>query len=355
MIDEEKPLCSVEGCEKRAHCRGWCKKHYSRVKRHGDPLVAKTKRYVDKNCSVEGCSGQIRGNGLCNAHLRRLQKYGTPEGNGKPLRSDAGKCSPCKVKGCTENSRAKSLCIKHYSNFRKHETYEAPERIYTTKEYVGRPKNAPICEINGCTNKVCRFPKSMPVEESKSLLTKVCSTHYQRWKKLGTFNEDEPVSQKHKKIIEPPGVRDSDEIASRFFRLCGSCDTEKPLTEFSKYDKGYYGRTSWCSSCISASGHKRRVAIRSGKYDKKVTKATLIKLLGLTCPYCNVTMVTKSTTGKKYDPRLATYEHVVPISKGGSHTFDNVVLCCWQCNSRKNAASLREFEDKVRKNVAREK
>lgn len=35
-------VCSVEGCEKPHSCRGWCRKHYSRWKRHGDPLGGTT-------------------------------------------------------------------------------------------------------------------------------------------------------------------------------------------------------------------------------------------------------------------------------------------------------------------------
>lgn len=32
-------LCSLEDCD-RVHCaRGWCRKHYERWKRHGDPLI----------------------------------------------------------------------------------------------------------------------------------------------------------------------------------------------------------------------------------------------------------------------------------------------------------------------------
>lgn len=31
--------CAVDGCEARVVCRGWCDKHYTRWKRHGDPLT----------------------------------------------------------------------------------------------------------------------------------------------------------------------------------------------------------------------------------------------------------------------------------------------------------------------------
>lgn len=31
--------CSVEGCDLLQHAKGWCQLHYTRWKRHGDPLV----------------------------------------------------------------------------------------------------------------------------------------------------------------------------------------------------------------------------------------------------------------------------------------------------------------------------
>lgn len=29
--------CEIEGCDHRHLCRGWCRKHYERWRRHGDP------------------------------------------------------------------------------------------------------------------------------------------------------------------------------------------------------------------------------------------------------------------------------------------------------------------------------
>lgn len=40
----------------------------------------------------------------------------------------------------------------------------------------------------------------------------------------------------------------------------------------------------------------------------------------------------------------ATLDHVIPLSKGGSHTFENVKLAHAVCNSRKGAKLLRELD-----------
>ena len=34
-----KPPCSVEGCGTAAYAKGWCRRHYCRANRHGDPLA----------------------------------------------------------------------------------------------------------------------------------------------------------------------------------------------------------------------------------------------------------------------------------------------------------------------------
>ena len=43
-----------------------------------------------------------------------------------------------------------------------------------------------------------------------------------------------------------------------------------------------------------------------------------------TCVYCGVKM------------RKPTLDHIIPKSRGGKSTFDNVVTCCPSCNTKKN-------------------
>ncbi len=42
-----------------------------------------------------------------------------------------------------------------------------------------------------------------------------------------------------------------------------------------------------------------------------------------TCQYC-------------YCSKNLTLDHVIPLSKGGQHTWDNIVTACEQCNQRKS-------------------
>ncbi|KIL98036.1 HNH endonuclease family protein [Paramagnetospirillum magnetotacticum MS-1] len=53
---------------------------------------------------------------------------------------------------------------------------------------------------------------------------------------------------------------------------------------------------------------------------------------GFRCQYC----------GKVFDTRDLTFDHVIPRSKGGKTTWDNIVTCCAADNLRKGAKSLRE-------------
>lgn len=56
----------------------------------------------------------------------------------------------------------------------------------------------------------------------------------------------------------------------------------------------------------------------------------LIEAWGRRCAYC------------RGEGRL-TKDHVVPISKGGGHTMDNVVPACMPCNAAKGDRELGEF------------
>ena len=41
-------------------------------------------------------------------------------------------------------------------------------------------------------------------------------------------------------------------------------------------------------------------------------------------------------TNKRWMPNAPTVDHILPLAKGGTHTWDNVQLAHWSCNSDKS-------------------
>jgi 5-methylcytosine-specific restriction endonuclease McrA len=52
------------------------------------------------------------------------------------------------------------------------------------------------------------------------------------------------------------------------------------------------------------------------------------------CQYC----------GRRFNMRDLTYDHVIPRTKGGAATWDNIVTCCRPCNVRKGGRTPREAQ-----------
>jgi hypothetical protein len=79
-----KRTCTIAECDKPAVGRGWCRKHYTRWQRWGDPLGFAPKRppqppkpKVHVPCSVEGCDARTIGRGWCSTHYARWFRHGT--------------------------------------------------------------------------------------------------------------------------------------------------------------------------------------------------------------------------------------------------------------------------------------
>jgi 5-methylcytosine-specific restriction endonuclease McrA len=43
------------------------------------------------------------------------------------------------------------------------------------------------------------------------------------------------------------------------------------------------------------------------------------------------------------NPLYPTLDHIIPLSRGGSHSYDNTACACWECNLAKGSMTPDEF------------
>jgi 5-methylcytosine-specific restriction endonuclease McrA len=60
-----------------------------------------------------------------------------------------------------------------------------------------------------------------------------------------------------------------------------------------------------------------------------LTRAALMRRDNYLCAYCGI--------------KAETIDHVIPRSRGGTHTWENCVACCMRCNHRKADRLIEEL------------
>jgi len=80
-----------------------------------------------------------------------------------------------------------------------------------------------------------------------------------------------------------------------------------------------------------ASGHKARCRRHGSDYRPGIKLKHVIARDGVCCHYCGV----RTTRHIHNADTQAEIDHVIPISKGGRHVMENVVVSCRRCNNKK--------------------
>ena len=83
---------------------------------------------------------------------------------------------------------------------------------------------------------------------------------------------------------------------------------------------------------VKDSQHRRRAAKKNVKYERIDLKGVFAEC-GMTCGICKERVDFRL---KHPDPKSPSIDHIIPLSKGGTHTYENVQLTHLVCNLRKS-------------------
>ena len=83
---------------------------------------------------------------------------------------------------------------------------------------------------------------------------------------------------------------------------------------------------------LLGSNHRRRAKHR-GCYVDTVRPNIVFERDNWRCVECGINVV----RSRHWQPNQATVDHAIPLSRGGSHTYENCQTMCMMCNSKKEA------------------
>lgn len=134
---------------------------------------------------------------------------------------------------------------------------------------------------------------------------------------------------------------------------CSQCKQLLPLAAFGTKSQMLTGFRSICKECryeqeketakiyansikrklVSANSQSKRREIMYKTADNSITSKSLQELKAAQnnlCGYCGCSL--------KFDvPKAVHLDHIIPLSKGGTHTLDNIIWACSHCNLTKSS------------------
>lgn len=168
--------------------------------------------------------------------------------------------------------------------------------------------------------------------------------------------------------LEPSAYQQSRTALLDDTHTCKVCGNEYTLREYMESTGSrYYRDSGYCSAeCRDAhlkerakiyhrgrrDSHRHRAVKYGCVYDSSVTLAKLIKRDGLRCALCGKMCDPNDHSWSKYSgPMYPSIDHIVPMSKGGGHVWNNVQVAHIICNSEKGAC---DHERKTGKKIQTE-
>jgi 5-methylcytosine-specific restriction endonuclease McrA len=114
----------------------------------------------------------------------------------------------------------------------------------------------------------------------------------------------------------------------------------KPLV----YERGLYNDHEW-ELRAAVAYRKMMIEERGASWltAEPVLRSVIWLRDGGRCRYCGRLVELRRTGDIPPEDRM-TFDHVVPISRGGEHTYANIWASCHECNTLKGGMTLPEFD-----------
>lgn len=263
-------------------------------------------------CSVDECGKPIHCKQLCNKHYLRMRKHGDPLYRLKP----EGK-QVCTIQGCEKYVSGNGLCGTHYMRNRR------------TGSPTGSTRKTGECKVRDCSRRF--YGRDM------------CQLHYLR-ERAGL-----------------PETLPSDIIDGK--RHCTSCQANLDLNKFATDRRRKDGLSIYCLKCATAKAsswasentekarqskklwesnnpdkrlamvHRRR-SWKWASFVEDVDRTVLMERDSWVCGICGDPI---DRMAKFPAPLSPSIDHIIPLSRGGSHGYENTQAAHLSCNTRKGA------------------
>lgn len=237
---------------------------------------------VPRYCSIDGCDREGYAKELCRLHYQKQWKSS----------------KTCEVDGCENAHEAKGLCSKHWQR-----QWKSPNS----------------CSVPECT---------------KGYVAKgYCAMHYQRMKVTGTTDSSKMSLEQRKESQREADrryrERNQDKVVERRANYYA-----KNRDKYLEYNRQWHRANL---DKVSAKRHRRRARQRGVEADNH-TIQDVLDLYGTDCHIClepiNLDAPRGPGTGPGWERGLQE-DHVIPLSKGGTHTLDNCRPSHGLCNLKK--------------------
>lgn len=252
------------------------------------------------------CDSSVLARGLCVKHYNQQRR--------------ANQSNTCSVDACEASVASLGLCNAHYLRSRKHGDPLGGGK--TPRKPVDHADGTRTCNDCGERLPPSEFPKDQRAPRGLKSWCKSC--HVLR--EMARYKADPDT---YRARVRDRRVRDGERIRAY---------------DIARYERDKEKRIALATDAV----HARRARLAKTHVEKGITVQRLRELHGTCCCYCGVEMTWARAVGRVFVPTKATIEHVVPISRGGAHSWENTRLACWSCNLRKNRRLVDEWRRDAR-------